>query len=645
MSLHALRTEGPGETVILSGNEAIARGALEAGLAFAAAYPGSPSSEVLGSLGALARELGFYAEWSTNEKVAMESAAAASFAGLRAMTIMKADGMNVALDFMTSLAYSGVKGGLVIVVSDDPGAHSSTKEEDTRYLVRAAHLPVLEASTVEEAKEMTRWAFELSEAIALPVVVRSVTRIAHARGSVRLGALVAARPEARYDLHDRFLTNKAFHEVLHSRLADARERFERSPFNGVEGPAGATRVIVAAGPGVAYAREAVRLLGATDEVRLVKLGTTWPLPERFVATHLAGARHVLFLEEIEPFIESEVKSFWAQHADTLGAMRFLGKASGHVAGPGGPAIGELTPEIVLAATGALTGRAFEPRSEAFRGQLAATALPDLPPRALSFCPGCPHRASFWAIKVALELDGRKGVVLGDIGCYTLGAMQTGYFTLRTVHAMGSGAGLASGFGKLDVLGFTQPVVAVVGDSTFYHAVIPALVNARYNESPVLVVVVDNGTTAMTGHQPHPGTGRLANGEVSSVVPIEALARGLGIPTEIQDPIRVDETVDSVYRLLQTEGAKLLILRSPCALLPTVKRRHRAWVDPARCIGEKCGCGRFCTRTFSCPALIWDAASERARVDDVLCAGCGVCVDLCPRQAIELHDVPLVPAGR
>ncbi len=642
MSLHALRTDAPGDTVILSGNEAIARGALEAGLAFAAAYPGSPSSEVLGSLGPLARDFRFYAEWSTNEKVAMESAAAASFAGLRAMTIMKADGMNVALDFMTSLAYSGVKGGFVIVVSDDPGAHSSTKEEDTRYLIRATHLPLLEASTVEEAKEMTRWAFELSEAVSLPVVVRSVTRIAHARGSVRLGALRPPRAEARYDLADRFITNSLFHQVLHSRLADARERFEASSFNGVEGPAAAARVIVAAGPGIAYAREAVRLLGAADEVKLVKLGTTWPLPERFLAAQLTGARQVLFLEEIEPFLETEVKSFWAQHAETLGPISFLGKASGHVAGPGGPAIGELTPEIVLAATGALTGRTFEPRSEAFRGQLAATSLPDLPPRALAFCPGCPHRASFWAIKVALELDGRQGVVLGDIGCYTLGAMQTGYFTLRTVHAMGSGAGLASGFGKLDVLGFTQPVVAVVGDSTFYHAVVPALVNARYNDSPVLLVVVDNGTTAMTGHQPHPGTGRLATGEVSAAVPIEALTRGLGIPTEVQDPMRVEETIESVYRLLQTDGAKLLILRSPCALLPSVKRLHRAWVDPERCIGEKCGCGRFCNRTFSCPALIWDAAGERARVDDVLCSGCGVCVDLCPRQAIGLRDLARLP---
>ncbi len=638
MSLHALRTDAPGDTVILSGNEAIARGALEAGLAFAAAYPGSPSSEILGSLGALARDFRFYAEWSTNEKVAMESAAAASFAGVRAMTIMKADGMNVALDFMTSLGYSGVKGGMVIVVSDDPGAHSSTKEEDTRYLVRAAHLPLLEASTVEEAKEMTRWAFDLSEAISLPVVVRSVTRIAHARGSVRLGVLQAPSRDARYDLRDRFLTTSAFHQALHSRADAARERFEGSPFNSVEGPASAARVIVAAGPGVTYAREAVRLLGVVDEVKLVKLGTTWPLPERFVLTHLAGARQVLFLEEIEPFIETEVKSLWAQHADAIGPLTFLGKASGHVAGPGGPGIGELTPEIVLRAVGALTGRDFEPRSEVFREKLAATPLPDLPARALAFCPGCPHRASFWAIKVALELDGRQGVVLGDIGCYTLGAMQTGYFTVRTVHAMGSGAGLASGFGKLDVLGFTQPVIAVVGDSTFYHAVIPALVNARYNDSPVLLVVVDNGTTAMTGHQPNPGTGRLATGEVASAVPIEAMTRGLGIPTDVQDPLRVEETVESVYRLLQTDGAKLLILRSPCALLPSVKRLHRAWVDPQRCIGESCGCARFCNRTFSCPALIWDGEHDRARVDDVLCAGCGVCVDLCPRQAIELQDI-------
>ena len=259
-------------------------------------------------------------------------------------------------------------------------------------------------------------------------------------------------------------------------------------------------------------------------------------------------------------------------------------------------------------------------------------------RALAFCAGCPHRASYWAIKAALELDGRDGVALGDIGCYTLGSMQTGYFTLKTVHAMGSSVGLASGFGKLGGLGFEQPVVAVVGDSTFYHAVMPALVNARYNDSRLLLAVLDNSTTAMTGHQPHPGTGRAATGEPAPPLPIESVARSLGLQVEIQDPLRTEETVESVYRLLRTDGAKVLILRSPCALLPWVKRSQRAMVDPERCIGEACGCARLCNRVFSCPALVWDGARGRARVDEVLCAGCGVCVDLCPREAIRLEAV-------
>jgi indolepyruvate ferredoxin oxidoreductase alpha subunit len=204
--------------------------------------------------------------------------------------------------------------------------------------------------------------------------------------------------------------------------------------------------------------------------------------------------------------------------------------------------------------------------------------------------------------------------------------------------MGSGVGLASGFGKLDRFGFTQPVVAVVGDSTFYHAVIPALVNARYNDSPVLVIVLDNGTTAMTGHQPHPGTGRTASGEPAPAVPIEAVARALGLPVEVRDPLRTEEAVEAVWWLLRQEGAKLLVLRSPCALLASVKRLHRAAVDVARCVGEECGCARFCNRVFSCPALGWDDERGRARVDDVLCSGCGVCVDLCPRGAIELQEI-------
>jgi indolepyruvate ferredoxin oxidoreductase alpha subunit len=636
MSLQALRMPTPGQTVVLSGNEAIARGAMEAGLGYAAAYPGSPSSEVLASLAALARERGFYAEWSTNEKVAMEGAAAASYAGVRAMTIMKADGLNVAMDFLTSLAYAGTKAGMVIVVSDDPGAHSSTKEEDTRYLLRAAHIPVLEAATVEEAKEMVRWAYDLSEAIGLPVVVRSVTRIAHARGTVRLGPLVPPSRDARFAPDARYFTTKLFHPVLHARLDQARERFESAPFNVYTGPADATRLVIVAGPGWTYAAEAVRLLGAEHEVGVLKLGTTWPLPERLITRHLAHARQVLFLEEIEPFVETEVKSLWAQQG-AAAPVAFLGKASGHVAGPSGPSIGELSPEIALAAVGALTGRRFEPRQNGFAERVKGLAVPELPERALAFCPGCPHRASFWAIKSALELDGRKGVVLGDIGCYTLGVMQTGYFTVKTVHAMGSSVGLASGLGKLGLLGFEQPVIAVVGDSTFYHAAVPALMNARYNDSPLLLVVLDNCTTAMTGHQPHPGTGRSATGEPAAPLPIEAVARGLGLDVEVQDPLETSEAVDAVYRLLQTDGAKVLVLRSPCALLPGTKRTHRAVVDPARCIGERCGCGRFCNRVFSCPALVWDRDVDRARVDEVLCAGCGVCVELCPRQAIRLED--------
>jgi indolepyruvate ferredoxin oxidoreductase alpha subunit len=638
MSLHALRMDAPDQMVVLSGNEAIARGGLEAGLAYAASYPGSPSSEILGSLAALAQERGYYAEWSTNEKVAMEGAAAASFAGLRSMTIMKADGLNVALDFLTSIAYSGTKGGMVVVVSDDPGAHSSTKEEDSRYLVRASHLPLLEPATTEEAKEMTRWAFDLSEEIGLPVVLRSVTRISHARGSVRLKALQPPRGAARFDPTARFFTTKIFHPILRDKIDTLRERFASISLNLYHGPGEASHLIIAAGPGWTYAREAVALLGLEDEVGILKLGTTWPLPERLLHTHLRHAKRVLFVEEIEPFIETEVKSYYAQHAADLGPIVWLGKASGHVAGPEGPGIGELTPEIVIRAVAALADRQYEPQGEKFRQKLAEMQFPELPQRALAFCPGCPHRASFWAIKAALELDGRDGIVLGDIGCYSLGSRETGYSTLKTLHAMGSGVGLASGLGKLDTFGFSQPVVAVVGDSTFYHATLPALLNARYNNAPFLLIVLDNSTTAMTGHQPHPGTGRQAMGEQTPTLPVEAVARGLGIPAEVQDPLKTDETVESIYRLLQEDGTKLLVLRSPCVLLPWVKRFPRAMVDPERCIGEACGCGRFCNRTFSCPALIWDHEHGRARVDEVLCSGCGVCVDLCPRGAILLQEV-------
>ncbi|MDH7572593.1 MAG: indolepyruvate ferredoxin oxidoreductase subunit alpha [Clostridia bacterium] len=631
--------DAPGEVALLTGNEAVARGALEAGVHYATSYPGSPTAEILECIAAGAEKFGLYAEWSVNEKVAMEGAAAASFAGLRSITIMKCDGLNVAFDFLTSFSMAGCRGGMVIVVGDDPSAHSSAKEEDSRYLGRVAHIPVLEPADSGEAKEMVKHAFDLSEALRQPVMLRLVTRVCHGSGNAVLGEFRRRPVKAQFPPEEKFFTWIEYHQVQEEKLAQAAELAEASPFNRYVGPPGAPLLVICSGPSFYYAREAVEKLGLAEEAGILKLGTLWPLPENLLLSHLRTARQVVFVEEVEPFLEENIKALAAQYGEEVGPTGFYGKKSGHVAGANGVGLGEMNPEQVLKALAAITGRRPPPAED------PALPWPEPVPRELAFCPGCPHRTSFWAVKVALELDGRQGVVLGDIGCYTLGKGRTGYHLLQTLHAMGSGVGLACGLGQLSRFGFTQPVVALVGDSTFYHAVVPALINGQYNRAEFLCVVLDNEATAMTGHQPHPGLEVGAMGQPCTPVELESVVRGLGIPVWVADPYRVEETIELVRDLLRVPGPKVLILRRACALVAVKKRAPvRVWVDPERCRGDACGCERFCSRVFSCPANIWDAEAGRARIDEAICNGCGVCATLCPAGAIRVEGQPLMATG-
>jgi indolepyruvate ferredoxin oxidoreductase alpha subunit len=631
--------DAPGQAALLTGNEAVARGALEAGVHYATSYPGSPTAEILECIAAGAEKFGLYAEWSVNEKVAMEGAAAASFAGLRAITIMKCDGLNVAFDFLTSFSMAGCRGGMVIVVGDDPSAHSSAKEEDSRYLGRVAHVPVLEPCSSAEAKEMVKAAFELSEYLRQPVLLRLVTRVCHGSGMVILGEFKRREVKAAFPAEEKFLTWIEYHQVQEEKLARAAELAEGSPFNWYEGPAAAPVLVITAGPSSFYVREAVEKLGLAREVGILKLGTLWPLPEGLILAHLRGAQKVVFVEEVEPFLEENIKALAAQYWEEVGPVRFFGKKSGHVAGANGVGLGEMNPEQVIRALAEVTGRPL-PRVLA-----PAAPWPEAIPRELAFCPGCPHRASFWAVKLALEVDGRQGVVLGDIGCYTLGKGRTGHYLLQTLHAMGSGVGLACGLGQLGRFGFEQPVVALVGDSTFYHAVVPALINGQYNQADFLCVVLDNEATAMTGHQPHPGLGVDALGRPVTKVDLEGLVRGLGIPVRVVDPYRVEDAFQEVMDLLGQRGPKVLVMRRACALV-AVKNRPpaRVYVDPDRCRGDECGCGRFCSRVFACPANIWDEERGCARIDEAICNGCGVCASLCPAGAIVVEGQPLMAAS-
>jgi indolepyruvate ferredoxin oxidoreductase alpha subunit len=626
--------DAPGKTVLLMGNEAIARGALEAGVKVCAAYPGNPSSEIIGSLSSAADALDLHVEWSVNEKVAMEVVAAASFAGLRGLCSMKQNGLNVASDFLLNLNLSGTQAGLVVVVADDPGGISSTNEEDSRIFAKIGDLPLLEPATFQEAKDMTRWAFSLSEDLGLPVMVRSVTRVSHARGNVRLDALPRPVAKARFDISRPRLAFPPLpsHKALHQKLDRAKTFVESSPYNFYRGPEKPELLLVTSGSGWMYSLEAVINLGVQDRVGLLKLGTTWPLPANLVLKHLKQAETVLFVEEVDPFLENNVKEFFAQHCMDIGLKRFYGKATGTM-----PSAGEISPEIVSSALQSLLKVAYKPRPDDYASKAHEAAAELVPARALGFCAGCPHRATYWAVKRALTLDGREGFVLGDIGCYGLGMGPSGFSQMKTIHAMGSGAGLAAGFGQFGRFGLTQPVLAVCGDSTFYHAAMPALVNARYNGANFVLLLLDNSATAMTGFQPHPGTGRTATGKEAPVLDLKGICESLGARVQVTDPFDISATTDAMLELLQDkQGVKVLILKRECALVRSKKQKklYQMEVNQERCLGDTCGCNRLCTRVFKCPGLYWDTATGKAGIDEAICTGCGVCAEICPASAIR-----------
>ena len=634
--------DAPGTSQLFIGNEAIARGALEAGIGFAASYPGTPSSEIMGSLAPIAKKMGMYAEWSINEKVAMEAAAGASFAGIRALASMKQNGINVVSDFLANLVITGIgKGGLVLISCDDPSAISSSNEQDTRPLAKWLDIPLVEPGSFQEAKDMTKWLFDLAEETGTICMLRSVTRIAHARGNVKLGELPKKEQKAYFDqIHDlrnvmptKFMTvpSALRHAFLHLKLDKARERFESSPFNWYVGPDKADLLIITCGSCWLYSQDAVKALKLEDRVGILKLGTLWPLPEKFLQKHLNKSQKILFVEETDPFLERSVMEIVANLPEGSRRPTFYGKRSEHI-----NAYGELNPDLVIKAIASILSVGYQPRDIEYAKKAEETAKSYVPERMMIFCAGCPHRATFWAIKNALKLDGRNGIVTGDIGCYAMALGPAGYFQVRTMQCMGAGAGVASGLGKLGQFGFNQPVLAAVGDSTFFHATIPALINGIYNQSDFILLILDNNATAMTGFQPHPGTGMTAMGEPTKVVSMEALCRSLGARVEICDPFDLKSATATLLEMMaEGGGAKVIIMRRECELVRGRKEKppYKVHVDPDKCIGEACGCDRLCTRVFLCPGLIWDKKTGKSKIDEVICTGCGVCADICPQGAI------------
>jgi indolepyruvate ferredoxin oxidoreductase alpha subunit len=615
---------------LLLGNEAIARGALEAGVNFATGYPGTPSTEIMETILRVARERGIYAEWSINEKVACEVAAAGAFAGLTSISAMKNAGLSVALDFLTHLSLTGLGaqgGSMVVVVCDDPGAHSSGDETDSRWLARFLYAPLLEPSSVQEAKDVTRWAFHLSRENGCYVMIRSYTRLSHSSGILALDELPPVKDvKASLDAFNCLSPYLALpkHAKIVERLGRIQDLFEHSAFNSYEGPERPELLIVCSGSGYFCAKEAVELLGLEDSVGLLKLVTIWPFPRKFVRNHLQRARSILVVEEVDPVLETLVKE---TICDDCREMKTIwGKNSGHL-----PFYGEITPDLVL---NALLRIGFGARSPSPCRKPCSEELANLLiSRALSWCAGCPHRATFWALERAIRAERRGVYVTGDIGCYTLDVFPEGKCQMKLLHAMGSGLGLASGLGQLRKFGAHQPIVSICGDSTFFHASIPALINAVYNGSNLLHIILDNSATAMTGFQAHPGVGYTALGEKAKKVEIERLCEALDVPVKVVDPFQLRATVKAMRELIRMDnGVRVLVSRRSCELLRMRSEKKKPFhvrVAPERCRGQNCA---VCYRDLRCPAMCVDAEGK-AWIREDACPGCGYCATICPFKAI------------
>ncbi|MGV9169524.1 MAG: thiamine pyrophosphate-dependent enzyme [Promethearchaeia archaeon] len=613
------------DRVLMSGNEAIARGALEAGVRFCASYPGTPSTEITEHIMQEAEARDIHAEWSTNEKVALEASAAASWAGLPALCAMKSLGLNVAADFLLNVNLSGTgDGGLVVVVCDDPKGHSSSNEQDSRFYAEAACLPLLEPSSCQQAKEMLPYAFDLSRTYETPVLVRSTTRLSHTLSLVDTGTLPDITSKPTHDIPPNLYNvprPDLKHKDLLEKLEKIREEFEDSQFNELDTAAKGLRII-SSGITKWYSEEAVRKLELKD-AEVLTLGTSFPIPKKAILRALDSADNILFTEEGQPFIEKNVGVLFTRFKEGK-SLGIHGKIDGVI-----PRYGELNVDKVTQALAQITGSDFQPVSPKFEktAEQSQDLLLDRPP---TFCPGCSHRAVYWAIKKAKQRFSNPVVVTGDIGCYSMGIFYDS--AMDTMQAMGSSIGTASGLGQLGRFGFEQKVIAVAGDSTFFHACLPGLVNARNKNADLTFIIIDNDTTAMTGFQPSPSSH--VEGTETFAVDIENLAQSM-LPDyfNIGGASDIHAMTELIHESLTRDGLKIIVLKGTCRLAEgdTTADKSRVCVDEDTCVGEKC---KICMTQFGCLAIGWNEEKNHAEIIENLCVRCGDCVDVCPHDAIQ-----------
>lgn len=593
----------------LLGNVAIAKGILEAGAGLVAGYPGTPSSEIIESLVDLKGELPMHVEWSVNEKVALEVAIGASWTGTRSAATMKHVGLNVAADPFMTLAYLGVGAGMVLICADDPFCHSSQNEQDSRRFASFAGVPCLDPADPEEAKDMTRFGFELSERFNLPVMLRPTTRVSHSRADVDAGELASARrgsqtkfvkdPARRVALP---VHARPLHAELLAKQAAIEDALEAAPWNRLT--LRGDRGVIASGIAGLYAEEAIADLNL--DLSFLRIGC-FPAPSKLIKRLLQHVSRVLVVEELEPVLEEQVERVALEAGPDV---EILGKGE-HIS-----RAGELDFLQVRNAIARMEGL---PLRSGRKVDEASKILPQRPP---ALCPGCSHRSTYYAMRKAF---GKNAIYPSDIGCYTM-AVNMG--TVDTCLCMGASITLASGirFG-----GEKEPICCSLGDSTFLHGGLTGLLNAAYNKARITVTVLDNSTTAMTGHQPHPGTGFTATGEPTTQVSLEAVASALGAGlVETIDPYDLEGAIEGFKRAKEFPGLSVIIARQACV----IKARRSGLGRKTFRVGEDCvGC-RLCV-DFGCPAIEFEGegGQEKARIN-ALCTGCGVCAQICPSSCIS-----------
>lgn len=585
---------------LLMGNAAIALGAIRAGVGLVAGYPGTPSTEVLETIAKHGAD-GIYVEWSVNEKAALEVGAGAAHCGKRVLVTMKQVGLNVAGDPLMSLAYIGVKGGMVVLVADDPGPISSQTEQDTRSFAQYSKLPIFDPSSPEEAYFMIEEAFAYSEKYSTPVLFRPTTRVCHACAVVDTQKAVVTNRDGEFARDPKLVIFPRLSYAAHLNIEKRNPEIGRdfsSYHRNVLRKGG--RLGVATG-GISYAYLSEVL---PKDTALLKIATAFPFPEDLAVDFLSGLDEVLVIEELDPVIERALLQLAGKNGINIS---IIGKLTGHV-----QAAGENTPESVKKQISEFLSIPVM-ESDCHK-------LPELPMRPPVLCAGCPHRASFYAVKQAMK--GEQAVFCGDIGCYTLGnAMPINM--VDTCLCMGAGVTMAQGIAR------SVPSVktfAFIGDSTFFHTGIPGIVNAIYNQTDFTLVVLDNSTTAMTGHQPHPGTGRTMMGEIVEKLSIEEVLKGLGVKSiKIVDPLNLEEAVAAAADCKNISGVSAIIYRSPC--IAVVKNKRSLAVDAEKCTGCK-----KCARELGCPALIKNGG--KIAIDSSMCTACGLCTKICGFNAIK-----------